>query len=72
MTGNEEVKIVILSAIASWAVRSTDIIQESLVSFLVSGLKEKETLRKGFLRSLHAICKNEDAVLKVTFYYDYL
>ncbi|KAG4916996.1 hypothetical protein JHK87_054553 [Glycine soja] len=63
--GNEEVKIVILSAIASWAVRSTDIIQESLVSFLVSGLKEKETLRKGFLRSLHAICKNEDAILKM-------
>ncbi|KAG5056227.1 hypothetical protein JHK85_008737 [Glycine max] len=63
--GNEEVKIVILSAIASWAVRSTDIIQESLVSFLASGLKEKETLRKGFLRSLHAICKNEDAVLKM-------
>ncbi|KAK7337971.1 hypothetical protein VNO77_18565 [Canavalia gladiata] len=63
--GNEEVKIVILSAIASWAVRSTDIIQESLVSFLVSGLKEKETLRRGFLRSLHALCKNEDAVLKM-------
>ncbi|TKY61324.1 Translational activator GCN1 [Spatholobus suberectus] len=63
--GNEEVKIVILSAIASWAVRSTDIIQESLVSFLDSGLKEKETLRKGFLRSLHALCKNEDALLKM-------
>nr|KYP71848.1 Translational activator GCN1 [Cajanus cajan] len=63
--GNEEVKIVILSAIASWAVKSTDIIQESLVSFLVSGLKEKETLRKGFLRSLHTICKNEDAVIKM-------
>ncbi|KAK7332811.1 hypothetical protein VNO80_29566 [Phaseolus coccineus] len=63
--GNEEVKIVILSAIASWAVRSTDAIQESLVSFLVSGLKEKETLRKGFLRSLHAISKNEDAILKM-------
>lgn len=55
----------ILSAIASWAVRSTDIIHEGLVSFLASGLKEKETLRRGFLRSLHAICKNTDAVLKV-------
>ncbi|KAK7397369.1 hypothetical protein VNO78_18538 [Psophocarpus tetragonolobus] len=63
--GNEEVKVVILSAIASWAVRSTDIIQESLVSFLVSGLKEKEALRKGFLRCLHVICKNEDAILKM-------
>ncbi|XP_027348848.1 protein ILITYHIA isoform X2 [Abrus precatorius] len=64
--GNEEVRIVILQALASWAVRSTDIIQESLVSFLVSGLKEKETLRRGFLRSLRAICKNEDAVLKMS------
>ncbi|CAJ1961186.1 unnamed protein product [Sphenostylis stenocarpa] len=63
--GNEDVKIVILSAIASWAVRSTDIIQENLVSFLVSGLKEKETLRKSFLRGLHAISKNEDAMLKM-------
>lgn len=55
-----------LSAIASWAARSTDIIQESLISFMVSGLKEKETLRRGFLRSLHAISKNADAVLRVT------
>lgn len=66
LAGNEEVKFVTLSAIASWAVRSTDIIQESLVSFFISGLKEKETLRRGFLRSLRTICKNEDAVLKVT------
>ncbi|KAJ1413829.1 Armadillo-type fold [Sesbania bispinosa] len=63
--GNEEVKIVILSALASWTVRSPDIIQESLLSFLVTGLKEKETLRRGFLRSLRTICKNADAVLKV-------
>jgi len=72
LTGNEEVKIAILSAIASWAVRSTDVIQESLVSFFVSGLKEKETLRKCFLRSLHTISKNEDAILKVTCYFDFL
>ncbi|KAK2365272.1 protein ILITYHIA [Trifolium repens] len=64
--GNEEVKIATLSAIASWAVKSTNIIQESLVSFFASGLKEKETLRRGFLRSLHAICKNADAVLKMS------
>ncbi|KAE9616079.1 putative translational activator Gcn1 [Lupinus albus] len=64
--GNEDVKIATLSAIASWAVRSPDIIQESLLSFLVSGLKEKETLRRGFLRSLHAICKNADAVLRMS------
>jgi hypothetical protein len=66
LAGNEEVKIATLSAIASWAVKSTNIIQESLVSFFASGLKEKETLRRGFLRSLRAICKNADAVLKVT------
>ncbi|XP_020981860.1 LOW QUALITY PROTEIN: protein ILITYHIA [Arachis duranensis] len=64
--GNEEVKIAILSAIASWAVRSTDIIEDNLISFLVSGFKEKETLRRGFLRSLHAISKNADAILKMS------
>lgn len=64
--GNEEVKIATLSAIASWAVKSTNIIQESLVSFFASGLKEKEILRRGFLRSLRAICKNADAVLKMS------
>jgi hypothetical protein len=41
LAGNEEVKIATLSAIASWAVKSTNIIQESLVSFFASGLKEK-------------------------------
>jgi len=66
LAGNEEVKIATLSAIAAWAVKSTNIIQESLVSFFASGLKEKEILRRGFLRSLRAICKNADAVLKVT------
>lgn len=66
LAGNEEVKIETLSAIASWVVRSSDNIQETLVSFFVCGLKEKETLRRGFLRSLRAICKNADAVLKVT------
>ncbi|CAL0308828.1 unnamed protein product [Lupinus luteus] len=64
--GIEDVKIAILSAIASWVVRSPDTIQESLLSFLVSGLKEKETLRRGFLRSLHAISKNADAVLRMS------
>ncbi|KAK7258608.1 hypothetical protein RIF29_24189 [Crotalaria pallida] len=64
--GNEDVKIVILSAIASWAVRSPEIIQESLLSFFGSGLKEKETLRRNFLRSLHAICKNADAVMRMS------
>jgi len=63
---------VILSAIASWAAKSTEAIQESLISFFISGLKEKETLRKGFLRGLHAISKNEDAILKVTCYFDWL
>lgn len=64
--GNEEVKIETLSSIASWVVRSSDNIQETLVSFFVCGLKEKEALRRGFLRSLHVICKNADAVLKMS------
>lgn len=66
LAGNEEVKMATLSAIASWAVKSSNIITESLVSFFASGLKEKEILRRGFLRCLHALCKNSDAVLKVT------
>ncbi|KAK7274485.1 hypothetical protein RIF29_15577 [Crotalaria pallida] len=54
--GNEDVKIVILSAIASWEVRSPEIIQESLLSFFGSGLNEKETLR--LLRAKRTGCLN--------------
>ncbi|KAI4350125.1 hypothetical protein L6164_010637 [Bauhinia variegata] len=64
--GNEEVKIAILLAIAAWAVRSADTIGLDLISFLISGLKEKEVLRRGFLRCLHRICKNADALLKMS------
>nr|POE53190.1 isoform 2 of protein ilityhia [Quercus suber] len=64
--GNEEVKLAILSAVASWAARSADAIQPDLVSFIASGLKEKEALRRGHLRCLRGICKNADAVLQVS------
>lgn len=64
--GNEEVKLAILSAIASWAKRSADIIQSDLLSFFASGLKEKEALRRGHLRCLRVICTNTDAVLQVS------
>ncbi|XP_065852916.1 protein ILITYHIA [Euphorbia lathyris] len=64
--GNEEVKLAILSAIASWAARASDAIQPDLVSFFASGLKEKEILRRGYLRCLHVICKNADAVLQIS------
>ncbi|KAJ7973575.1 translational activator GCN1 [Quillaja saponaria] len=63
--GNDEVKIAILSAVASWAARSTSI-QQDLVSFIASGLKEKEALRRGHLRCLRVVCKNTDAVLQVS------
>ena len=66
LAGNEEVKSAVFSALASWAVRSADTIQQDLISFFVSGFKEKEPLRRGFLRCLHAIFKNSDAVLRVT------
>ena len=55
-----------LSAVASWAARSADAIQPDLVSFIASGLKEKEALRRGHLRCLRGICKNADAVLQVS------
>lgn len=55
--GNEEVKLAILSAIASWAARSADSVQLDLVSFIAAGLKEKEVLRRGHLRCLQVIVK---------------
>ncbi|KAB1202522.1 Translational activator GCN1 [Morella rubra] len=64
--GNEEVKLAILSALASWAVRSADAVQPDLVAFIASGLKEKEALRRGHLRCLRVICRNVDAVLRMS------
>nr|XP_034925310.1 protein ILITYHIA isoform X6 [Populus alba] len=64
--GNEEVKLAILSAVASWAARSADSVQLDLVSFIAAGLKEKEVLRRGHLRCLQVICKNADAVLQIS------
>ncbi|XWS64789.1 hypothetical protein CRYUN_Cryun05aG0034000 [Craigia yunnanensis] len=42
--GNEEVKLAIVSAIASWAACFADALQPDLVSFFASGLKEKDAL----------------------------
>ncbi|CAN1233879.1 Protein ILITYHIA [Linum perenne] len=64
--GNEEAKLAILSAIASWGARSADAVQPDLVSFFATGLKEKEVLRRGHLRCLRVICKNPDAVLQIS------
>ncbi|KAF2306959.1 hypothetical protein GH714_022778 [Hevea brasiliensis] len=64
--GNEEVKLAILSATASWAARSADAVQADMVSFIASGLKEKEVLRRGHLRCLRVICKNADTVLQIS------
>ncbi|KAH7543347.1 hypothetical protein FEM48_Zijuj02G0174600 [Ziziphus jujuba var. spinosa] len=61
--GNEEVKLSALSALGSWASRSCDAVQPNLVSFITSGLKEKEALRRGHLRCLRSIFKNADAIL---------
>lgn len=66
LAGNEEVKLAILSAVASWAARCSDTIQADLVSFLTSGLKEKEALRRGHLRCLRVMSKNSDIVLQVS------
>lgn len=64
--GNEEVKLACLTALASWVARSTDAIRPEVVSFIASGLKEKESLRRGYLRCLRVICKNADAVLPIS------
>ncbi|XP_059665692.1 protein ILITYHIA isoform X2 [Cornus florida] len=64
--GNEEVKLASLSAIASWAARSAEAIQPDVVSFLASGLKEKEALRRGHLRCLRVMCRNAEVVIKIS------
>ncbi|KAF7144019.1 hypothetical protein RHSIM_Rhsim05G0170000 [Rhododendron simsii] len=64
--GNEEVKLASLSAMASWGARCPDAIRPDVVSFIGSGLKEKETLRRGHLRCLRVMCKNADAVVRIS------
>lgn len=64
--GNEEVKLACLSSLASWAARSAVAIQQDVVSFIASGLKEKEGLRRGYLRCLRVIWKNNDAVIQMS------
>ncbi|ONK79574.1 uncharacterized protein A4U43_C01F7760 [Asparagus officinalis] len=63
--GSEEVKVAVLSALASWASRSAEAVQPDVVSFLASGLREKENLRKGHLRCLRVICKSSDSLTLV-------
>ncbi|KAJ8770180.1 hypothetical protein K2173_011515 [Erythroxylum novogranatense] len=64
--GNEEVKLAIVSALACWVVRSANAVQQEIVSFFASGLKEKEILRRGHLRCLRIISRNVDAVLQLS------
>ncbi|KAI3721801.1 hypothetical protein L2E82_32819 [Cichorium intybus] len=64
--GNEEVKLTCLTALAVWVARSTDAIKPEVVTFIGSGLEEKESLRRGYLRCLSVICKNADAVLPIS------
>ncbi|KAM0941961.1 putative armadillo-like helical, translational activator Gcn1, TOG domain-containing protein [Dioscorea sansibarensis] len=64
--GSEEVKLAALSALFSWASKSAEAVQAELVSFIASGLKEKETLRKGHLKCLQVICKNSESLTRVS------
>ncbi|OVA02254.1 HEAT [Macleaya cordata] len=64
--GNEEVKLSILSALASWATRSAEVVQQDFLSFIANGLKEKELLRRGHLRLLRSICKNSDVCVRIS------
>jgi hypothetical protein len=64
--GNEDVKLSILSAVASWASRSSVAIQPNLVSFIAAGLKEKEALRRGHLRCVRIICRNPDTISQIS------
>ncbi|KAK9083066.1 hypothetical protein Scep_029537 [Stephania cephalantha] len=64
--GNEEVKLAILVALASWAARSAEAVQSDVVSFIAIGLKEKEVLRRAHLRCLRIICKNPDVCVQIS------
>uniref|UniRef100_A0A0D9VYB3 TOG domain-containing protein n=1 Tax=Leersia perrieri TaxID=77586 RepID=A0A0D9VYB3_9ORYZ len=70
--GIEEVKLAVLSALGSWASVSTETVQPDVVSFIAAGLKEKDTLRKGHLKLMRAICKKSDSLTKVTSLLDQL
>lgn len=70
--GIEEVKLAVLSALGSWASVSTETVQADVVSFIAAGLKEKDTLRKGHLKLIRAICKKSDSLTKVTSLLDQL
>uniref|UniRef100_A0A0E0KIC6 TOG domain-containing protein n=1 Tax=Oryza punctata TaxID=4537 RepID=A0A0E0KIC6_ORYPU len=70
--GIEEVKLAVLSALGSWASVSTETVQPDVVSFIAAGLKEKDTLRKGHLKLIRAICKKSDSLTKVTSLLDQL
>ncbi|KAF3790933.1 eIF-2-alpha kinase activator [Nymphaea thermarum] len=63
--GSEEVKIAILAAMSCWAARSAEVIKSDVISFLANGLKEKEALRRAYLRCLRNMLKNPDAPVKV-------
>ncbi|XP_031484285.1 protein ILITYHIA isoform X1 [Nymphaea colorata] len=63
--GSEEVKIAILAAMSCWAARSAEVIKSDVISFLANGLKEKEALRRAYLRCLRNMFKNPDAPVKV-------
>ncbi|KAK8951558.1 hypothetical protein KSP39_PZI003863 [Platanthera zijinensis] len=62
--GSDEVKLAILSALGSWASKSADAVQPDVISFLNSGMKEKEILRKAHLKCLRMLCKNSDSLTK--------
>lgn len=71
MSGIEEVKLAVLSALGSWASVSTETVQADVVSFIAAGLKEKDTLRKGHLKLIRAICKKSDSLTKVRFTFSF-
>ncbi|PIA40115.1 hypothetical protein AQUCO_02500083v1 [Aquilegia coerulea] len=64
--GNEEVKLAILLALASWAARSEESVQPDVVSFISTGLKEKETLRRAHLRCLRVFTKNAEVCIRIS------
>lgn len=63
--GGDEIKLVALSALESWVSKSTGAVQADFVSFIATGLKEKETFRKGCPKCLQVICKNSESLTRV-------
>jgi hypothetical protein len=61
------VKLGIVPVLASWVVKFADTFNSELISFISTGIKEKEVKSEGHLRCLRVIFKNSNILARVSF-----